>query len=433
MILKRNTKWLKLVTLILFLICLGVGFYLSKEKSLWTDEIYTQRNIIDEVSYKDILLTRFAEGNKCPLFYLIQKGVCDLSGYRFPGGWDGQWTFVDQRSQIIPRIPSNVFMSLAIIALFYFFARYYSGWAGGYALLVCFSSFMVWAYWAEARPYALWMFLSTVQSLLFLYMNQTKSFDSSSWKWLSITHLLLSLTIIFSAVQIIMVSLILLGLETKAALKNGAPARGKIRQLKYSGKYLFLTIIPACVCFFYYRLTQNFYSAILSDSFAVAKKIISYYFSGIQGVPWAPGVLTKLVFDAFPKESLLILAIYAVFLFLYYLQRKTKLIKFHQSHAILQGGSTLALTVLLLISGFAILAVFGIWWSEQRTGISVSERYFIYLTPVAIIATTLFSVSLLRCFKESRWMTINLILGLGGLLVIRFFKTAMDIYALGLF
>ena len=434
MILKQKTKWFKFVACALFFLCLGIGFYLSKGKPLWTDEIYTQTSIIDQVSYKDILLGRFAEGNKCPLFYLIQKGVCDAFDYHFPvEGWDGRWTFVDQTTQIILRIPANVFMSLALVTVFLFFTRCYSIWAGGYALLVCFSSFMVWAYWAEARPYALWMFLSTVQAFLFLYMSQAKDFRPRAWSGLVIVHLLMSLTIVFSAAQIIIVSFLLWVLETISVWRGGPTGSGRIRKLKYLGKYLFLTILPVGMCFYYYRLTQHFYSPIIGDSFSVIRKIVPYYFSGIHSVPWAPEVLTKLVFDAFPKESLLIVIVYAVFLLVYYLERKGRFTRFYQQFAILGGRTILALVGLMLISGFVILAVFGIWWSEQRTGISVSERYFIYLTPVSIIATTIASVGLFRYFQESRWMTINLILGLGGLLAIRLLKTFMDIYALGLF
>ena len=227
----------KIIAAALFLLFLSTGNYLAQRKPLWNDEIYTQVRTLDRLSYQDILLNRMTEGNNCPLFYLIQKGICDAFHYKFPFVWDGEWYVGDLPSQMILRIGSNVFMALSLTAVFYFFARYYSGLAGFYSLFISMSSFMVWAYFAEARPYALWFFLTTLQSLLFL----RATVPSRIWRWLAVVHLFLALTITFSAVQILIVSGLLWFLREKDWKR-----------------YVFLTGIPISVCFFYYWCSPHF-------------------------------------------------------------------------------------------------------------------------------------------------------------------------------
>src|SRR3989338_4552810 len=160
---------LKILTGFLFLILLAIGFVLAVRKPLWNDEIFTQTRNIDQASYAAILTGKIVEGNNCPIFYLIQKGVCDLVQYRFPKVWDSrEWEFSDLRSQLILRIMPNIFTAGTLAIIFYFFARYYSFGAGVYGLLVALSSLMVWGYWVEARPYPLWFFLTIVQSMLYI-------------------------------------------------------------------------------------------------------------------------------------------------------------------------------------------------------------------------------------------------------------------------
>src|SRR6185295_844334 len=113
-------------------LCLGLGHELSLRRPLWNDEIYTQTTVIDPRLYSDIIFFRIKklEGNSCPLFYVIQKGISDLFQYHFPLSWEHEWSVAEEGSQVIMRLSSNLFMSLSIALLVYFFARYYS-WAAG--------------------------------------------------------------------------------------------------------------------------------------------------------------------------------------------------------------------------------------------------------------------------------------------------------------
>jgi len=153
----------KIIAVVLLIFLLYLGYSLSIRKPLWNDEMYSQVTVIDQVSYKDIMLIRFGESVNSPTFYFIQKFICDLTGYKFTKKWYKEWEISDLRSQIILRIASNIFMSLSIVFIFYYFAACYSGWIGIYAILVSLSSYMVWAHWAEARPYAIWFCLTGIQ------------------------------------------------------------------------------------------------------------------------------------------------------------------------------------------------------------------------------------------------------------------------------
>ena len=62
---------------ILFGICLSIGFFIARHKPLWGDEVFSQRNIIQRMSYGDMLKGKIGqgEGNASPLFYLLQKAL----------------------------------------------------------------------------------------------------------------------------------------------------------------------------------------------------------------------------------------------------------------------------------------------------------------------------------------------------------------------
>ncbi len=357
---------------VLFFLCVGFGYRLSSAKPLWNDEIYTQINSIDQASYKDIALGRIREGNNCPLFYLIQKGICDLTQYQFPLRWDKEWNLSDHKSQIIMRINSNIFMSASIALIFYFFSRNYSIWAGVYSLLLSFSSFMVWAYWAEARPYALWVFLTTLQSVLFLGFIKQESDGQSHWRRLVIVSLLLSITVVFGAVQAAVMLFLLAIFKKEKWLKC-----------------VILAGLAAGIALFYYLRSQGMKFWVEKDFF-------------------------ELITASFSFDQMLILAVYAGFLGVRYFQK--------------EGGVSMRLnpyfifTLLMLMMAFLMLVILHIISAGEQAGFSVSDRYFIFLVPIGIIAATLFSGELLRVAKGRRWLFANLLIGLSGLLVIRFLK-----------
>lgn len=388
---KIKFSWSIIVAVVLWVTCLSVGTWLSERKPLWNDEIYTQIYSIEQLSYRDILSGRIKEGNNSPLFYLLQKGICDLTQYRFPQKWDGEWSIGDQRSQIILRLSSNVFMSLSIVLIFYFFAHYYSGWAGLYALLVSLSSFMVWSYWVEARPYSLWILLTTVQSLLFLNMVQREKPETRCWTGMTVTHILLSVTVVFGIAQIMIVSFLLWMSKEK----------------KYK-KYFLLTGIPVCLCLFYCLHSPSMRFRLVGNPL-------------------------QFIYDNVPQERLLVFILYAFFSLMYRFHKDKRMMSLRDTTIGLKGGNYLALTSLMLLAVLAVLVIFKINSAPGMTGFEVTSRYFINLTPIGIIAMTLFSVHFIRAFKGQVWMLTNIVIVLGGVLIMRVLGTCLDVMALRLY
>ena len=140
------------------------------------------------------------------------------------------------------RINPIIFMSLSIVMIFYFFNRNYSLLAGIYSLFISMSSFMVWFYWAEARPYALWVFLTTCQSLILLSLINEESFNARLWRLLTFVHILFCFTIIFGIIQIAATT-VLLWLFYERRWK----------------KYIGLFLLPLVVSVLYYITSPTFF------------------------------------------------------------------------------------------------------------------------------------------------------------------------------
>ena len=382
---KQRAIWSWVLTGLLLIMCLGIGSELSQRKPLWNDEIYTQVNI-DKLSYEEIFLNLTSEGNNCPLFYILQKIICGIFQFKFPYTWNGDWAISDMRSQVIMRISSNVFISFSLVAIFYFFSRFYSLRVGGYSLLVALSSPMIWAFWVEARPYPLWIFLTTMQSLLFLSIIREERVSVRVWMWLMATHILLALTLILSFSQIVIVSCLL----------------WIFKERKWQ-KYVGLVIIPVAICLFYYGRS----------------KIIGY---------WLPAMPMELIFENVPQDRILIFVMYFVLEIFYYIQQRR-----HGKKEWLEGAHYFVFLVLMFIAAFAFLAIVKLWSPPGREDSHLPSRYLVSLVPVEIIATTIFSVSLTRVFHKQKWFWINIIIVLGGLLMIRFLKTFLGIYTSGLY
>ena len=364
-------------TVVLFFLCIGIGYYLSLTKPLWNDEIYTQIRSIDQASYKNIVLGRIPEGNNCPLFYLIQKGICNLLGYQFPFHWDKEWSLSDARSQVIMRLNPNIFISLTIVAIFYFFSQHYSTWAGIYSLSMSLSSFSILFYWAEARPYALWVFLTTIQSLLFLYLIKQKSVRKSFWVWLATIHFLLPMTVVFGALQIIVVTLLI--------------TIFKERRWK---KQALLTGLALVAPSFYYLhcekmkffIEKSFFD-LIKENFSIDQMIVLVFYIGL------------FIVQHFRSEGRKKMEFNIYFIFV----------------------------VLMLLAALGILTMLSIINTWQRGVFAVSGRYFIFLVPIGIIATTVFSAEILEALKRNSWMVANVLIGLTGILVIRFLKFFIEI------
>lgn len=373
-------NWPLMLAAGIFLLCLAIGHSLSLRRPLWNDEIYSQFKVIDIHSYFDIILLRFktVEGNLCPAFYLIQKGVSDLFGFKFPFPWEYEWAVSEPGSQVIMRLTPNVFMSLSIAGLFYFFARNYSWGAGVYALLTTLSSFMVWAYWVEARPYALWFFLTTVQLVLFLLLVKDKKENLLLWNWLAAVHIFLSLTLILSAIQIVLVSAVLWFFRERSLRK-----------------YLFLTAVPVGLCLFYYSVSV---SMLYKYSISFPHQLI------LRNLPW---------------ERIFILGIYFIFLMSYVRPKKKETLP--------ESGRMAVLLVLMIAAALSFLVMMSLRATPGSQHSSLSERYFMYLAPIGILAAVLFSVDLWRAFAGRRARAV-LLTGLGALLLLRLTNTGREVF-----
>jgi len=314
---KLNLNFPLIISILLFLCCFRFGLLLAEHKPLWNDEIYTQVGTVVGQSYADMFLGKIGEGNNCPLFYVMQKVICDLTRYKTPKPWfNAKWGHEDRFSQIFLRINPVFFMSLSIVCIFYYFSRFYSLFAGLYSLFISLSSFMVWNYLAEARPYALWVFLTTIQSLIFLYLLRRGRDYAKAWPALVTVHFLLSLTVVFSVAQIFIVSVLL-----------------------------------------WFFLEKNWKKYILSALIPIA--IGLFYYAGAPKYPfWFDLTPEQIIRDCFSRDRFYILFIFMFFLTAYFLQQKTSILKLFKDNFLLNGVPYLCLTVLMLLAAFLILFIF---------------------------------------------------------------------------
>ena len=357
----------------IFAIFLTGGFLLSQHKVLWLDELYTQHTAIDANSYAGILSLKFPDGNKNPLFYVIQKAVCNIFSYHMPAAYAKELNRTrDIPSQIILRIPSNFYMSLALALIFYFFTRFYSCFAALYALSVALVSPMVWMHWVEARPYSLWFLLTTVQLLLLccsVVSPKIKTVKSLFW-----THILLSLTTPASMFQIFI-----------ATLMVWWKGRASAKQLGL------IFVLPMCIALFYYSVD-------------VMDKIKTYMFF--------PNL-----FDVVMPERLFIYVIYA--LIAWVLPEKYKKLSWNIFF--------LPVSLLFLASGVFVLFVD---LFTQNSDQGFFSRYLIYLTPPDILMFSLASLDLRQWSRPNPWICMNVSIFLGGMVIMRGLITYRMILAL---
>ncbi len=392
----KNTLSAKVCFGVVFLVLLTVGFWLAHKRMVWNDEIYTQISSVHGNSYLDILRGRIEEGSVSPLFYLIQKLICAVLHYTAPSQWWTDMGFDDPSSRVILRINSVFFMSLAVGLIFYFFFCVYSPLAGLYSLLVALSSYMVWAFWAEGRPYALWFFLTTLQSLLYLYMIHQGRASETIWKGLLATHLFLSLTSVFSILQIVAVSFLVWIFLPGLPCPSGRQAAGR---KKSWWSFIFLTVVPCILC-------------------------IYYYIQGPKYPFWFDNGPLELINANIPKDRFILIALFVLFVFLYFYQKK-KGLQLIKEEGMKEGIAYFMLTALMLLAAVLVLIKFKLTESSAHQGFQISSRYFIYLTPVGIVAATLFSLNMLKSLQGRRWLQTFLVLIIVFLLVFRIERTFM--------
>ncbi len=363
---------------VVMVLCLAAGLLLSQRKLLWLDELYTQQTAIEANSYKGILSFRFPDGNKHPLFYLVQKMTGDVLSYHLPVHFDKNfYTTRDVPSQVVLRIPSNFYMSLSLGLIFYFFTRFYSIFAAFYALAVALASPMVWMYWAEARPYSLWFLLTTIQLLLLCCMSVAPRINTGLKLFL--THILLAFTTPASVFQI-----------TIAAFIAWRKTRVNIKQLAL------IWALPMAIDSFY-------------CFFDAATKIRTYMF------------FTNL-FDAIMPERLFVYIIYAAVG--WGLPAKYKKISWNIFF--------LPIFLCYLASGLFLL-ISGLFVPISVSISGFFSRYLIYLMPADILMYCLVSIDLRRWSRPYPWICMNVSIFLGGLVLIRALMTYRIIVALALY
>lgn len=364
---------------LIFVACLGMGFSIAQQKPLWNDEIFSQISSVNNRSYFDIFISRnTAEGTATPLFYFTQKMICNIFNFTILPSWkEGIWDS-DFKSRMILRIHPVFFMSLSIALIFYFFVRYYSWPTGLYALCTTLSSFMVWSYWAEARSYALWFFLTTAQSLLFIFMASRGKIEKTPWRLMVAVNFLLAFTTIFGIFQITLASA-LLWFFTEKNWK----------------RYLVPTLTPVAICLFYYALSPKY---------------------GFQFVD-SP---MQLVNASIPKDRFLIIALFAFALLLYYFREKFRFRKVFNGSLLLKGMPYFVFLAGMLGVTAGILFLFKMNAMHYERGFRISNRYFIFLASMGIIAATLFSDSLVRSLKDKKLLQVAVMIILGILLLVRF-------------
>ena len=246
----------------IFIILLVTGFFLSQHKLLWNDELYSQQLVVDTRSYQEILLSQTPEGNKNPLFYLIQKVSCDIFSFHLPAVYaDVRSRTRDIPAQIIMRVPSNIYISLAMALMFYFFTRFISVFAAIYALAAALVSPMVWMYWVEARPYPLIFLLTTVQLLLLSCTFIAPKIKTCNKLFL--THILLALT---SSGSIFQISITVLILWWKGKYSKRKLALIWILPMGIAVSYYFVSMVFKIKTYMFFA---NLYDAVMPERLAL--------------------------------------------------------------------------------------------------------------------------------------------------------------------
>lgn len=407
---------LNFITVILFLGLFLIGLFLARHRVVWNDEIFTQVWSVSELKYQHILLGHMPEGNVTPAYYFTQKLLYDLLRYKIPHQWRTDMGYEDPPSRIFVRLHSNIFMSLSVCVIFYFFVRMCSWGAGAYSVLVSLSSYMLWAYWAEGRPYALWFFVTTVHSLLLVRAMTRDQMTPGDWRAMIVTHIVLAMTAVFSIVQITMASFFLWLMKDRSGRRQ-----------------ILLTIVPWILCVYYYAQAPG------------------YKF-------WFADGPVELVCANIPKDRFMLFFIFAVFggIYLFYRKQSFKTLKSlwdffvgrpaslikedlgrtspgkqidNSSNDFMKAGIMFLLWMLGILGATAlVLLKFKLAEDPNHAGFQISSRYFVFLAPIGIIAATLFSVGMFRALKGKIALRVLLVLVVGILLLFRFHRTFELVY-----
>ncbi len=360
-----------ILSVVIFLLALGTGFWIAGHKPLWNDEIFTTVSSVHHQSFWAMIQGHIPEGGNAPLFYILQKAVIAVTGYQVHPPWiAGDWGTKDPTGQWVLRIIPVVSMSLSIALLFHFFAVYYSRLSAFLSVFIYLSSYMLWVYWAEARPYALFVLLTTMQLLLLVKRIVLKDERPDVLRGLCLVHVLLALTSILSFGQILAAGVVLWG----SSLKDRRWHAG-------------LLMVPLLIIAYYYSQAPRF----------------AFYFD-----------LTpeQLIRDNISRDRFYILGGF-VAAYLWLKQQKESLARLGPYLLFLAGVMT---TTALVMGAFVLSS------KAKGEGFPISSRYFIYLMPVGVMAVTMGIAELWRLLSRWRFIQVGYALLIAGLLLPKFFK-----------
>lgn len=348
---------------------------IAEQRPLWGDEIYSEIGSVKAYTYAQILMGKLDEGNKAPLFYVIQKAWGDVFKYEAPKAWsEGDWKYSDPYSNVFLRFWPVVCTAAGVAAIFYYFAAGWGMWTGWYSLMVSLSSFMVWQYVVEARPYALWFMLSALQMIFVLKWSELKDKTKGGYAGhLAIVNCLLSLTVIFSIVQTAVTCVILLC--------------AGVRRWK---SYIPLLAVPAAITAYYVKASGSM-PFWFNESFM-----------GILGA-------------SLPQDRLAIIGMGALVMGI-------AAIKWWKPEYLQRFWLPFLFTAFILAGCIAVLIKFKMEAVQPGgSGYPVSNRYFMLLVPPGIIMTTIASYYLVALSKG--WVKTGVQWMLGALLIFRVYKT----------
>ncbi len=368
-----------LVFSLIFIFLLLTGLSLALQKPLWSDELFTQIFIVHQ-SYNDILLLDYpGSGNSnAPLFYILQKVFCDIIHFDIPAQLMSLPLLPNyDPANIFLRILPIVWMSLAFMVILIYFSYRFHFLLGILGLFLALCSPILWTYWAEARPYGLWILLTCLQMSVFIDLLEQPTVSSKKLLGLVIIHLSLSFTCTLSILQITVASLLLLS-----------------KRLHW-WQYLAVLAIPLGVAY-YYKPHLPFNDLIFIPS---AKEILDSVIS---------------------RDIQSILLFYPLMLILYWLQqRKMGPVAFRNNRLWQSLGFFVAIfLVIFLTYGFLVFL------RLHAAGINqiMMPRHVIFLAPVGIFAVTYLIGILWQSLEKGPWLKLPVFGAITVLLVSQIFQ-----------
>lgn len=351
-----------LLTLILCVLFFSLGFKIAEQRPLWNDEIFTQLHSVQHKSYGDILGGRLPEGNNFPLFYLIQKIIVQSFQFELPKNWEGVGYGTHELGQIVLRLQGNVVTTLTLGLIFYFMSYHFSIWWGIYTLILCLSSNIIWVYWAEARPYGLWIFITALHVLVVLKMTWLEKITRKWWAALFIVQFLLSLTALFGIVQSMLATFYLCFLNKKNR-----------RILLCQCPHLILVGI------FYYTRALHF-------------------------DVWFDTNPLEILRSAASQELLIIPIVYAAAVIaVYFLNKRDE--TFIQN---LRHFKFTLFSYCIYIFALALLAFLITKSTGGPKGFIITSRYFVFIIPGIMLSQALCAMDLFKLFHKNVWLKINI-------------------------